>query len=600
MDIKVSRSADFLIVEFSSEFSLMEANAEPLRKTLWDLVEEADTANVTAVMVKQTSAVSDLSKSWLVELQDSALLVLLTQRLQNLSELLRRIRECQVPWIYSSSSSVWGSYLELALACNKRLWFAPYARLGLPDLDFGVPPPCGEFERLTRKSSGFDKFWKSSSSHSAMEAYNHGIIDFVSTANDWLELSEEIAKGMAHGKPQLYFPANKKDAQPGKQKVNPTLQAARSFLSLSYQRWMSDRILRSSQVLHTLGRSTVPQVVIDLDYLAPPTDSLKRLLDAQTNIVFVSADSKSLCQSLDLVYSRLERLVGSQKANNYWNEFVSWYQGAPIEKYDICLRWSVDDQLWFTHNEKQSSFVRLEGNGRDAAGGLLEWSGDLEHSETQSPDPCILGLANYLSDGFVKSKPVGKERVPLSVFLRSLFFEELLRIAPYKDGDFGALIEALSKRGWGFAGHEENWDRFLTTRQDAYSYGDPETMFGAMTMSKVLWELGSWKHAKAKAKRQGANKSEYWNSTAINVHMAIYLGIIAMHIWQEGLVKTIEDSDLLCSSALGFPVHYGTPLGYIFGRSQRRLLHYSQSKWPELNLDLLKGACESISQRAST
>ena len=139
-------------------------------------------------------------------------------------------------------------------------------------------------------------------------------------------------------------------------------------------------------------------MLIDLDYLAPPTDSLVKLLKGSIQIAFFAINSSSLAQSLELLYARLEKSLGTSEAELLWNRLVTWYQGT-IDKEAICIRWTIDDRIHLSCKDQAIKFLRLEGNTKSAKCGTFEWS--KKESEKLSANHILRQIANLLADDFV-------------------------------------------------------------------------------------------------------------------------------------------------------------------------------------------------------
>jgi hypothetical protein len=177
--------------------------------------------------------------------------------------------------------------------------------------------------------------------------------------------------------------------------------------------------------------------------------------------------------------------------------------------------------------------------------------------------------------------------MPISILLRSIFLEEMIRISRHAEGELVGVAAAMRKHGWQFAADEEAWDRFLKTRYDQSHVSATNLEDKSLLpLNKSSWEIGAWKHARALTKRKmGEMASRRWNDTALSQHMATFLGILTQTLAKKIAILPIITIDHLASEALGFPQDYGTPIGYIRRRGAKRTKAYTMLQWPMLALD---------------
>jgi hypothetical protein len=386
------------------------------------------------------------------------------------------------------------------------------------------------------------------------------------------------------------------------------LISSRHLLSPGYQAWFRAYLIATAgSVALSTAPPCLPPLVIDLNYVAPPTEILVRMLKAAVRLVFVAAEAKELAAALNLLFNRLERHMGAAAAQAAWERGVTWYEGVADEARSLILRWAVDDRFAIAGSGIDLVFLRLEGNASNARPGLMEWAG-------AEPLPDVArAVVALVADGVVRAeKP---RAVPLSVQVRSYFFDEMLSVSRFTDGDLGLVTEGLKAGGWRFAGDDEAWDRFLRTRHDAYPFSAVASAgiqglasgrdgSGASSglpptpLERAHWELGSWKHAKALAKRLGGKGGaataggtvRRWSAPAVSQHLALFLGLLTERLAAvegggsgAGAETARAATDFLCGAALGLPAPLGTPLTFLAGRGRRRRERYAMTHWPRLN-----------------
>lgn len=589
---------------------------------------------VKGVLILQTSPADDRSATWLRELENSALFRDLVGRLDSWRWLLSLIRNSPVPWAYMTRYDCRGSAFELALSCQRRYFFATEARVGFPEIRVGSFPPGGVLESLSKRTGRTRERWQSHPELSAASALEDGLVQFCSETAAWQPVAERLFRELLVVSPR----AGVRDAQRKKRRADyfdisasidsrqaayeqleqvwrqeqsrsrkyPSAWdycwqlvkersklkdpqdlgrlvahiAAGHFLTPGYQAWIATYLLSCEATAPTTRRAEADApIVVDLSHAAPPTSVLIRLLRRQARLIFVSPEAKPLAAAVNLLFNRLERDLTTPKATALWTKFVTWYQGEADNVTHPILRWMVDDRFQIVAKGETVTFLRLEGNSSAAKPGLLEWDGATPEERLSDG---IRVLADLAAEGVIRTSEAAAG-LPLSVYVRSLFFEEMLRICRHVEGDLAKVTEALREDGWAFAGDDEAWDRFLKTRYDAYSFDAELRGLGAQPIDRANLEIGTWKHARAVAKRQ-AVADRPWNKTAISQHMALFLGLIAGFVAGGRGLAAHPNADHLTSVALGFPAVYGTPRSFLEHRGRRRVEVYARDHWPKFPL----------------
>lgn len=584
------------------------------------------------VLVLQESPLNDVDDPASRRQMEICLLEDVARAFDDLRWLLFLVRQSPIPWTFASAHDCLGSAFELALSCHRRLWFAPEARLGFPAIAAGFYPPGGVIESLNRRAGKTRDVWQAKPMLSAQEARTEGLIDFCSRADDWQTsassffelLHQERERGgrlVPNRAPRVDF-SSPRDAEARQTafekldflakavKASPVQPksaweicwelvkeraklkdprdlgrliayvAARHALSADFISWTAQqRAQRRARPRTFVAAHPAARVTIDLNFLAPPTDILCRLLKAETQIAFVAADTEALAVALNLVFNRLERVLGAEPAARAWERLVSWYAGPGVLP---LLRWTIDDRMIIAAGDCETSFIRLAGNSSSAEIGFLEWAGAPQEAAWPAD---MLTVAPLVSDGLM---PTPQREVPRSVYVRSLFLEELLRIARYMDGDLGTVTDALQAKGWGFAGSDDAWDRFLNTRRDSYRLDAALVGFGSPHLDRANWELGSIKHARTLAKKAAAavptdSGNGRWNPTGVSQHMAMFLGLVVDLLAKDGSPRA--DVDGFCALALGFPAALGSPGVFLKRHGRRRVEHYAARHWPFYRFD---------------
>ncbi len=632
----IQRVADMFLIHIPRGICLYSASALTFLRSIEQLAEalHRNPRNTSGVLLLQIESCNDGEITWLKELESDVLFSTLVDRIDAFRWILSLIRNSPRPWVFMSASHCLGSTWDLALSCQRRYWFEPHALVGFPEIKSGSFPPGGVLESLSRRDPRTREKWHAKSVYSAQEAQTEGFIEFCSKASLWekealavfrellssqpligvrqdlkkrrkrsaetessFDLSTSIAQRSTaleqletvwkteHSLRQRYPHAWEYCWQLEKErsKIDDPLVfgrlvahiAARHYLTQSFQAWLRTEVVASSDPCFLVRHRPAfrPEITIDLDHLAPPTEILLRFLKKGCALIFTASESKALSGSLNILYGRLERAIGAPIARKYWDTSVSWYLGDGEAVGNAVMVWTADDRFSLRQGPYEASFRRLEGNASTAIPGILEWEG------AELPES-LIRLLPLASDGALRVgiRPQG---LPTSVFLRSAFLEEIIRISRHAEGELLGVTAALRTQGWRFAGDDDAWDRFLKTRYDQSSSSPPPLTEFFLPLTKDSWEIGAWKHAKSLAKKKAGDlASRRWNQTALSQHMAMFLGFITRALASKQPLLPLITADHLAYEALGFPQEYGTPVGYLHHRGLRRVAAYAKLHWP--------------------
>jgi enoyl-CoA hydratase/carnithine racemase len=634
----VERAGGLAVVRFPKGAGLYERRSDDAVLQLTAFAEDlhrsarGGRADLKGVLVLQNGPATDVTPAWLADLRDEALLKELAKAIDARRWLLSLVRNSPIPWCYAAADDCQGSHWELALSCQLRYWFSPAAQLGFPEVAAGAFPPGGVLESLSKRAGRTKDRWSSLYLFPAAEALGEKLVDYCVDAGDWQSEAEAVFRALLAANPKAGVRASgrqrfreafdltgdlasrqaafgslelvwKKDREAATKPPSawdygwelvkersrikdPTDLgrliahiAARHYLSPGYLAWLECSLAERGPGGDERSFSLPSAVAVDLDELAPPVEALKRLLENGVVVVFVASDPKALAAGLNLIYGRLERALGAQRAQTLWERQVSWSVGGADARTAAVMRWLVDDRVEIEHRASRLAFVRLEGDAGQAAAGLLEWRPQGEALAAEGAAMAV-GVAALISDGFVRTEAILPGPLPLAVIVRSLLLEELVRIAP-RTGDLAGVVEGLALNGWRFAGSEESWDRFLRTRVEAYGWDAELPHVMGRAADRQLWEMGGWKMVRAHARRSGGDAEPRWNATALSQHVATFVGLVATALGVGHAPSARVDAEILCAKAVGMPAAFGTPTGFLRRRGRRRIEHNVGQNWPD-------------------
>jgi hypothetical protein len=280
-------------------------------------------------------------------------------------------------------------------------------------------------------------------------------------------------------------------------------------------------------------------------------------------------------QSLDLLYSRIDRLIGHAQTAQLWNQKIVFSQGTHLPKNKVLLKWLTLESLHLQLGDEDPLVFRLIGG--DPTGlkqGSLQWLGP-------TLKPVVAKILSLVSDQLLHLVST-YHSIPWDRVYRSLLLEELIYTAKANGGDLSKICEKLRRFGWGFASDEEAWSHYLKETEDLAAYKTGIPAFDAVIHSnnRFLWEVGSWKQARMLARRDAQDFG--YNDVIMSQHLGFFVGCLAE--WAiKALPKTpesiIDQHAILC---VGFPQTYGTPLRYLksLGENRERFMkeHRDQRK----------------------
>lgn len=581
---------------------------------------------------------SDRNIKWYEDLSKRLILSETFNRIMTFRWLLSLIRKSPVPWVFFAADDCLGTTWELALSCSRRYWFSETVLVGFPEVQIGGFPAGGSAEALSKSNPKFREFWDRSPVVTSRKAFEEDFVSFCSpigpdwaiSYNDLLTTSGfyENIPAAAAGELRKFsrselsetFGPNAKEVvidqldsmrarvatsgaptgaiweycwglikQRGKLQDSRELGrligilSARFYHSRRYKSFVYASCVKSEA--ERLPKNTgfpINRLVIDLNFLTPPTSILVSILQAGARIIFVSTEAKSLMVALNMIYNRLERQLGAAQVRHFWHEQVAWFCGHADSGKSPTLRWSADDRVMIVTPDGTFEFLRLDGNSSQAEKGIMEAVN--ASSRAAKDSAAIAGIIPLIASGLYES-PFKTAKLPLSIFIRSSFFQEAMHIARHCGNDVQNVIQNLKNLGWTFAGDEEAWDRFLSSRMDIYNFDRSYQNLGFTGLTHSEWSLGSFKHARSVSKKY-FEKSEFrWSATHTSQHLAIYLGLLVLHLCQTSSQKDTDVVDHIAAVSVGFPVGMGTPVGYVREQGSRKVSFYSQTNWPGVNTD---------------
>jgi len=628
-------------LEINVEGSLLSAEAASLWEKLENLLDELDTAPANkqhGVFLILAGSHSDFSESFLNELRTELLLDDFYLRIRKTQEIVTRIFQSRHLWVFGFDGDCYGSYFDLALACDYRFCFHPLAQCGFHEISAqGLFPTLGGFRYRMSQNPRSRKEWQKTSVFHAKEAVALGLIEAVDYSTTWKQdISRWITEKITDYTPETPADIEQKKStsnnnieklitEPAFKKISDVLDHERdphadeqshifeygwkyltgdskhfttdnAFAVLTYfcaRRMLNSYFLswwaRRGKLLGSLVKYTPSKVLaiyIDLNNLIPPVQALVRLIDSGYVIYFYAHRAIELREGLDLIFTRFERNYPKDKIDSYWSKGVCWFVGDVNESSqpNPIMKWYPDDKLTVSTQGENLSFLRFEGNRSGSLCGWAEFSVAEFAPETTSLGP--YKVVRVMSDGIIQTKQLSNAHMDLSTFVRSLLLDELINISVISTKDILRTLTLLKEEGWRYIAEENSWEYFLRSRDESYDDSTIGTRIGSLEVSEKCWQLGVWREVKQLVKLRSTQEPHNSDNPHIllSQHLCYFAALIVNIIEQEQFVQNQTEADIFISEVIGFPKQLGTPLAFVKNQGRSRFNHYINQHWPDSTL----------------
>jgi len=599
-------------------------------KTFRDTINRIDSGEVASpcvLLFRQKEPTRLDHHTWHHELEQKMWLDDLLERIQEFRGLVNQVRKIKMKSVFVIESDCFGSYWDIALACDLRICFNSKLQVGYPEISDGSFPLGGGLESLflhDPKGIGALESWRRMPVRSVEKAHAEGLVSHLLPARD---LEPALAKWMAspsaiNAVSDLQLASHQK-SEPRIIDLAPEIledlqarlnrrygvmsdlpQAWRSCTALLEERikgvgvvekatlisYLVSRYMLSAEYLQQLSRkfstdSEQPPkqarrfkaLQVNLGYEVPPSKLMVKLFEAHTEIVFFSDEVVPLKAGLEVAFARLERLVGAKKAAKYWQDWVSLYQGSGHHQRVPKLEFSFDDTLNLAFADTKLSYFRLQGNQSRSGVGWIEILGS---AELASHDSSLRQLVEALHEGVIELDRKLPRSFPLTLLVRSMLLQEILEIAAVHPDGLDGVVEALSSLGWGFAGDEIRWERCLLIRQRYEVSLFEELLAMGITLNEEVWNIGPWKEARhTKISLRSNLKRALVSGVYVAQHLSLFLAELVAEIARWGLIKDIKQADLAVAEIVGFPTTWGSPRQFLEHWGRTRAEVFARHHW---------------------
>jgi enoyl-CoA hydratase/carnithine racemase len=345
--------------------------------------------------------------------------------------------------------------------------------------------------------------------------------------------------------------------------------AALAFYGRSYINWLERQrsitgLYKKYKKQISPGSSDKYAVSIDISEGYPPIESLIKFAERQVVTFQARSSGVEFKQSLEILFTRLDRTLGHAAASKLWGTQILWTQNEFNSPNFIKLKWRGYDRLYCQIGNRVDVKI-FRPIGVDL-GGI---SANYFVAGGDSWDPDLDRILHMVSPGIIYIKS-SNGLIPWESVFRSLVLEELIRLARSSGGDLSKLCENLRKLGWGFVADEDAWSYFLKAPEDliAFKSGQQDIDKLIHDNSQFLWEIGSWKQARTLARKDA---TEVFNNPVMQSRkLAFFIARVTSLVLKVLPADDVNAIDQIAMISLGFPASYHSPLGYLNALGERR------------------------------
>lgn len=625
-----NKSLDIQIYRLDFSGALLEDKNLTALENFMDFIERVHTeekqSKETRFVLIQEQSLYDQSDDFLQELSSDYLLDTLFTRILRIQSTILQIRHSPFSWTFAFRGSCFGSFFEIALACQYRVAFDLKASVGFPQMKGQLFPYGCSFDIQKVREARTKKGWQQNPIMTVKEARKLGLINFLVDSSDietdaraWVErylndtrveplppvkdrftpidFKDEIQKQRfltkafsAIEKSKIFDQQNRasqwefvwnltKPKPRGfvdeNSRIVICLIAAKCLLSKDFLGWLKKQTSREFAPKKNFVDHLNRRLFIDLNFVIPPTKCIVRLLEHGFIIGFYCDEAESLKEILSLLYARLEKLIPAMELKKYWTRQIFWMNG-PLSHLEssATLRWTSDDQLLIQCETETLSATRLQGNTSTAECGWNEIDRSDENQNLQKVDK----IAAIVSNGLIQTKSFLDGALRLSTFTRSVFLEELLEVSRRQTQGLPMVLTLLRNKGWGFIATDEFWEHFLRTRKSSFASKSNDNGSDILKLNESIWQFGIWKEARLYAKEPSPIR-ETWNPTYISYHFAMLSGLLTNLIIKRGLIDSRDAADIFVAECFDFPLALSTPLYFLDSLSPNKVAYYANKFW---------------------
>jgi len=466
-------------------------------------------------------------------------------------ETLLKIRACETLVIYHSDGDVLGSWFELCVAAKKRIFSQRASRAGFPQLREGFIPL---FDSIASEWQDFEirgfEFWESAPVRSWREFYvmknwhysavpwrtlyfeldsKETLIRVLDTSEvnrqsgdtfrelDAIELNlvQAILKARWF---QRFWQAYKDAVRNGNDSLNVVMDG--------FYKWAARTKYYS--VPETPQRVTDQYLLFRIAQYHPPLRVVYRALMQGWKVVFLYSDLEKGETYLNILRKELIKLLGSFLGTRVWDRNIRWFS------YDPTVPILIGSLEFYRGGEVFLNGLNLVGR-RSNGNRFYTQLGVIEIDDQFKG--MVSGLST-LGERVVRTKARARLGQWASIYVQKIFCQ-LLQYYEAMGLNLADAEEALRARGWG----SMTMARFRNLFLETYPPTPDE-------------------QARFKLSSAPRNAPLFMrNLKLLSLHLKIVAGYLAKKLYEEGIVDSLEDADILVCLSLELPSNIKSAVG---------------------------------------
>lgn len=622
------------VIEITPSLDLLSASGRDFVGTLQNEVDRATDPSLRARVIVCRAESDSQSAAALLSENDAAgkdgpqAFSPMVAYMLELREVLSRLQEDQIPWVFVGFTDCFDLLFELALSCRFRFLFGQSLKVGFPKIRNFMLPISKAHENLVQKNILTEMEWHKSPVRDGFDAFELGLLtakssdlsyaaaDSVLENLEWLQrfLSQQdttikltgIKSWFMGGKgepvvskpaarleknvasawmlqmwqdlsvwlDQLHLP----DLMPTKffqlleEKDRQYPREQRFFIRVFFHAYHATQCKVFEPKVVTSRDWYGTRIFVDCALLAPPERVLKALVNEKVECVFWHTKVEELLKSLQLLQMRWERTFSIDDTEKFWERYASWCVRQAAPEQSLRLSFTVDD---FIHVNQQSAY-RLSSNRGHAGLGIVEWfSPTSTWMDLPQRDQDLFKL---LADAIVFTGGERGSSAPLAVLLRIIACEEIVRLGSQDGLSVPQVLEALKEIGWPILGEEKILDRFISRQWRKASFvGSALQNWQRSNEVKAVESMRQFKLLRAD--RLAKNLLTDNNAVIISEHFLFLAYALYRFLAKTGICGDDTTLKRLVAASLGLPPVGATIDKILTHFGTERLEYQIKSRW---------------------
>jgi hypothetical protein len=351
-------------------------------------------------------------------------------------------------------------------------------------------------------------------------------------------------------------------------------RAASSLFIPGAQEALQPRIVAS---LPSGNRRSAVRILIDDP---PPHPRLAAsFVNAEIPIVALATDSEMLRNGLELISEDFSNRYGPQNGRERFRDWVYWTHVSQKEiNHPAKTIYELDVFGFLVEHRSKTRETHFLIDYALGAGDKFVVE-TIASEDSKSSDIQNLPFAALQW----RTKGLGLDLMPISVWIRCMCFDELLRMHRLRGIELGQVIGELRQEGWSFLGDETAVETFSNLRLQYLGAAPEEYALAGVAPEKRFWRLDTWLDQGAAAATE--DRLEF-SSEYTSWRMAIFVATCAEAVNRSGRVWDHQKTYSILGEITGMPKRYGVISEFGQRLGVRRLRNYAQKFWGDLFVHL--------------